>query len=65
MNIKQTTSRFGRKSVTFTGVTTESNDDLRAAAYAAAGERPENCFGTDIVTFDLEPGTVRVDIYTD
>jgi hypothetical protein len=64
MNIKQTTAGRTVKTVTFENVTTETDDEIRNAAYAATGESQSSTFGTHITRHEGY-GTVTVSVYTD
>lgn len=66
MNIKSYTKGRTVKTVTIENITTESNDAIRAMAYAHAGETPENCFGSNIARPALENNAIAVvTLYTD
>lgn len=49
--------------VAFRGVTTETDDELRALAFPAARERESSCFGSSVERYD--GGTACVLIYRD
>lgn len=65
MNIRSQSNGARLKTVTFVNVTDETDDEIREAAYAETGESRESTFGTDIIRYALEEGTVKVQIWID
>lgn len=66
MNTKSITKGRTQVTVTVENITTETNDEIRAFAYASAGESPEACFGSNIARPALERDSIAVvTLYTD
>lgn len=66
MNMKSYTKGRTTKTVTIEGLTNETNDEIRAFAYACAGETAGNLFGSNIARPALGNDTIAiVTLYTD